>query len=213
MVGKVWRGAVCGLGCLGAMAALALPPDTDHQRGLEAYRRGDVADAMRVLRPGAAAGHAASQALLAELLERADFADEALRLYRSAAAQGHAGAQAGLAGMLLEGRGIAKDEKQALVLFSKAAEQGHAEAAFVLAEAQLKGQMGLGSTGPDNPRAVTDLRRAAELGHAGAAEALARAHRDGLYGLRADPAESARWQARAVALRPAVAAAKPSARP
>lgn len=213
MVGKGWRGAIAGLVFSGTAIAWALPADTDHQRGLEAFQRGDVAGAMKLLRPPAAAGHAPSQALLGELLERADFSDEAARLYTAASAQGHAGAQAALAGLRLEGRGIAKDEKQALALFSKAADQGHAGAIQVLADAQLKGLMGLGSTRADNARAATDLRRAAELGHAGAAEALARAWREGQYGLRPDPTQSAHWQARAVALRPAVATAKPSARP
>lgn len=213
MVGRAGRWVVGGLVGIAAAAAWALPPEADHQRGLEAFQRGDVATAMKLLRPPAAAGHAASQALLGELLERADFAPEAARLYASAAAQGHAGAQAALAAMLLEGRGVAKDEKQALVQFSKAAEQGHAGAARVLAEAQIKGTLGLGSTSPANARAVDDLRRAADLGHAGAAEALARAWREGLYGLTPDPVQSARWSARAAALRPVVAAAKPGARP
>ena len=212
MVGRVAHAVVGWLLWLGAAAAWALPLDTDHQRGLEAYQRGDMAAAMRLLRPPAAAGHAASQALLGELLERADFADQAARLYAAAAGQGHAGAQAALAAMLLEGRGIAKDEKQALAQFSKAADQGHAGAALVLADAQLEGRLGLGPTRPDNARAVTDLQRAAALGHAAAAEGLARAWRDGLYGLRPDPAQSAVWQARAMALRPDVAAAKATAR-
>lgn len=115
----------------GAAWAAAAPAD-DHQRGLQAYRRGDVVAAMAALRPAAQAGHAPSQVLLAFILDRGDFPEEAARLYRQAAGQGDAEGHAGLAGLLLAGRGIAKDETAARAHFSKAAALGHAGAAQVL---------------------------------------------------------------------------------
>ncbi|MDH4288333.1 MAG: hypothetical protein OEV65_06300 [Aquincola sp.] len=124
-----------------AGTARAAPAD-DHQRGLQAYRRGDVAGAMAALRPAAQAGHAPSQTMLAFILDRADFAEEAARLYQDAAAQGDAEGHAGLANALLVGRGIAKDEKRAWQHFSKAAELGHAAAIDVVATAYAKGQFG-----------------------------------------------------------------------
>ena len=137
---------------LAALQCAAAPasPEDEHRRGLQAYHRGDVSTAMSLLRGPAAAGHAPAQALLAFILDRADFADEALRLYRAAAAQGDAEAHAGLANLLLTGRGIAKDEKQALEHFSKAAALGHVPAIQVLADAHLKGLMGLGQAPQDH---------------------------------------------------------------
>lgn len=115
----------------------------DHQRGLQAYQRGDVVAAMRELRPAADAGHLPSQTLLAFILERAGYADESARLYQAAAERGDAEGHAGLAAALITGRGIAKDEKRAWLHFSKAAEQGHLPSIDTLAQAYRSGQSGL----------------------------------------------------------------------
>lgn len=115
----------------------------DHQRGVQAYRRGDVVAAIAALRPPAQAGHAPSQTLLAFILDRADFADEAARLYQAAAAQDDPEGHAGLANAYLTGRGIAKDEKRAWQHFSKAAALGHLGSIEVVANAHAKGQFGL----------------------------------------------------------------------
>jgi TPR repeat protein len=117
-------------------------PADDHQRGLLAFRRGDVVAAIAALRPPAQAGHAPSQTLLAFILDRADFTEEAARLYQAAAAQDDAEGHAGLANAYLTGRGVAKDENRAWQHFSKAAELGHAASAQVVANAYAKGQFG-----------------------------------------------------------------------
>lgn len=122
-----WWTMVLAAACCAVAQAAAAPAD-DHQRGLQAYQRGDVVGAMAALRPAARAGHAPSQVLLAFILDRGDYPEEAARLYRQAAEQGDAEGQAGLANLLLTGRGVAKDEKAALEQFSKAAAQGHAGA-------------------------------------------------------------------------------------
>jgi TPR repeat protein len=129
-------------GLLWASSLQAAPVD-DHQRGLQAWQRGDVASAMRALRPAADAGHVRSQTLLAFILDQAGFADEATRLYQAAAAQGDAEGHAGLAAAYQGGRGIAKDEKQAALHFSKAAELGHVPSMAVLARAYRNGELGL----------------------------------------------------------------------
>jgi len=176
-------------------------PADDHRAGWVAYQRGDVVAAMAALRPAAAAGHAASQALLAFILEHADFIDEAVALYRSAAVQDEPEAHAGLANLYLVGRGVAKDEKQALAHFSKAADLGHALSIQVVADAYLGGQMGVGQAPADDARAVVALRRAAEIGHLAAIEGLARAHRSGRFGLPLDASQAAAWDARAAEVR------------
>jgi TPR repeat protein len=182
-----------------ALSAQAAPAD-DFQRGQLAFHRGDVVGAMSALRPAAQAGHGPSQALLAFILDRADFPDDALALYRDAAAQGEVEGHAGLANAYLTGRGVAKDEKQAAVHFSKAADGGHARAIEAMADAWLKGQWGLDAAA-DGPAARAALLRAAERGQLPSAEALAVAFAQGRYGLTADNAEAGRWQARVADLR------------
>jgi TPR repeat protein len=194
---RAWFAAAMSLSsCL----CMAVPSD-DHARGVLAYQRGDVVEAMSALRVPARAGYAPSQALLAFILDRADFSDEAFTLYRDAAAQNDAEGHAGLASLYLAGRGVAKDEKLARQHFSKAAELGHAASIETLANAFLKRQLGLDADGPDAGAAVAALTRAAGQDHAASAEALARAYQSGRYGLAADPVQAASWQARAEAIR------------
>lgn len=113
---------------LATTAWAAAAPADDHQRGLQAYQRGDVSGAIAALRPAARAGHAPAQVLLAHILDSGDFPEEAAQLYRQAAAQGDTDGHAGLANLLLTGRGIAKDEKAAREHLAVAAAAGHAGA-------------------------------------------------------------------------------------
>jgi TPR repeat protein len=198
--------------CIVLSQALAAPED-DHRRGMSAYHRGDVASAIAILRVPANGGHAPSQSLLAFILDRGDFAEEAARLYEQAAAQGDAEALAALGNFYLTGRGVAKDEKRALEHFSKAAEQGHELAMQVLADAHIRGQMGLDREPRDFARAQADLRRAADIGHLPAAEALERAHRQGGFGLQPDATQADRWRARVAEIRAQRARAASKARP
>lgn len=201
-----WRGGAGGVLLLLATLAWGAPAD-EHQRGLGAYHRGDVVTAIAALRPAARAGHAPSQALLAFLLERADVVDEAAALYAAAAAQDDAEGLVGLAQLRLEGRGVAKDEKQALLHFSKAAALGHAGATEQVALAWLDSRWGA-DPAAEPARAAAALRRAAALGHARSIEALARAAAGPLVG-EVDAAEAARWQQR-LAETPRAPAVKPA---
>lgn len=195
---KTMLGALCLAAAL--QAAHAAPVD-EFEQGRRAYHQGDVVTAMSTLRAPARAGHAPAQALLAFILDRADFAEEAAGLYRQAADQGDIDGQAGLAGLLLVGRGVAKDEKQAYERFSKAADAGHAAAIEWVASAWLNGHAGRDAAA-DPATARAAVQRAAAAGHLASVEALAQAYRDGSrLGLAADAAEAARWQARAQELR------------
>lgn len=127
---------------LACAAAVAAPAD-DHQRGMQAWQRGDVVAAMSELRRAADAGHVPSQTMLAFILDRAGYVDESARLYQAAAERNDAEGHAGFAAALLGGRGLAKDEKQAWQHFSKAAELGHLPSIDLLAQAYSKGQPGL----------------------------------------------------------------------
>lgn len=204
---------VAAASLLAALLSATLPLHAaeadDHQRGLAAYHRGDVVAALSALRPAARAGHAPSQTLLAFLLERADLVDEAAVLYAAAAAQGHADAHAALAQLRLDGRGVAKDEKQALVHFSEAAAAGHAGAAEWIAVAWIERRAGL-DPAADPAGAAMALRRAAERGHRRSIERLARPTGEPFAAAVGDE-ESRRWQ-RVLAEQPVVATPAPGAR-
>lgn len=207
---KWWLLGALQLICVATAGATS---DDDYRRGFQAYQSGDVVTAMSLLRAPAGAGHAAAQSLLAFILDRADLVEDAVRWYRAAAAQDDPEAYAALANFYLTGRGIAKDEKQALQHFSKAAELGHASAIEVVAEAYLKGQLGLTQTTRDNAAAVVALRRAAERRHLPSVQALAAAYRDGGFGLTPDTTQAARWQAVDAEMRAARGGAAKKARP
>ena len=189
-------------------AAAHAAPDDDFARGRLAWQRGDVTGAMSALRAPAKAGHVPSQLLLAHILEGADFAQEAAQLYRDAAAQDSPDGHAGLASLHLAGRGVAKDEKLALQHFSKAAELGHPLSIEVIANAWVKGQLGLDAAA-DPAAAKAALLRAAERQHLASADALAQGYQSGRYGLPVDAAEAARWRERAAAWRRERAASAP----
>ena len=179
--------------------AQAAPAD-DYDRGLQAYRAGDVTTAMTVLRPLAKAGHGPSQSLLAFILENAGFVDESTSLFQLAAAQGDPEGHYGLGNCYLTGRGVAKDEKQALLHFSKAAALGHALSINVVAAAYLQRQMGADAAA-DPQAAQQALLRAAGQGHLPSADALVEGYRGGRWGLAVDEAQAAQWQAKAAAWR------------
>lgn len=154
---------------------------------------------MTALKPPAASGHAPSQALLAFILDRADFLDEAIRLYLLAAAQDDAEAIAALGGLYLTGRGVAKDEKRAWAHFSKAADLGHEKSIQAMADRYLK--QWPATSGPEEAEAQKALRRAAEKGYLPAVDALAKAYGSGGLGLQADATQAQQWQSRATELR------------
>lgn len=183
-----------------ATASVLAAPADDYERGVKAYQRGDVVDAMAALRPAAQAGHVAAQTLLAFILDRADFPEESVALYRSAAGLGDAEGHSGLANAYLTGRGVTKDEKLALQHFSKAADLGHGPSIELIASAWAQGRLGL-KADDDLAAARAALLRAAEQGHLASAELLGQAHAQGRLGLSVNAVEAARWQARVAELR------------
>lgn len=193
-----------------ACSATLAAAQEDYQAAMQAYNRGDVVAAMAALRAPARAGHAPSQAMLAFILDRADFAEESLALYRAAAAQDNAQGHAGLANHYLTGRGVAKDEKLAFQHFSKAADLGDALAIEQVADAHLRGLFGLAQADPAS--AVAAVRRAAELGHLPSIDALAQAHDSGRWGVAVEPAQAAQWRARGAELRARRVAKPPAAK-
>jgi TPR repeat protein len=117
----------------------------------------------------------------------------ALALFKQAADAGHAPAQARM-GDLMD---AAEQNADAVAWYRKAAEQGEPAGEYGLARMAAVGK-GLPR---DAAQALQWLRQAVQKQHAPAIEALARAHRAGDLGLPKDPAEAARLEAQAKALR------------
>ena len=104
----------------------------DFDKGLAAYKRGDLATALRELTPLAEQGNAGAQYYLAQMYRRGDGVLQdyktAVKWYRLAAEQGDAVAQYNLALMYANGAGVLQDYKTAVKWYRLAAEQGDAEA-------------------------------------------------------------------------------------
>ena len=104
----------------------ALPVSAaDLQVGLEAYKRGDYASALKEWRPLAEQGDAAAQANLGFMYFEGqgvpqDYA-EGVRWFRLAAEQGHGRAQAMLGVMYDAGEGVTQDYVQAHMWYNLAA--------------------------------------------------------------------------------------------
>jgi len=180
--------------------ALAVPED-DFRAGSEAYRRGDVIEAMAALRKPADAGHAPSQALLGYILDKAEFNAQAVAYSRQAAAQGDRDGEYGLGSMHASGEGVKRDPEEARKWIMRAAEKGHADAINALAQAYISGDLGIDETQRNGADALRWVRIAADAGFLPAIDSLARAYRSGGYGLAANAEQAAIFEAKARSIR------------
>ncbi len=108
----------------------------------------------------------------------------------SAAKAGNLEAQVQAAYAYSEGKGVARDEKQALAWYRKAALEGDSEALWKCAEAYIRGK----GTEPDLEEASVFLLLAAKQGSVLAQRELSRFYADGLGGLPQHTGESLYWQ-------------------
>lgn len=158
-----------------------------YEAGTKAYKEGDIAGAMALLRPAADAGHALSQAFLGYILDQSSFFDEAAAYYRKSADQGCAAGQFGLGVMYAEGSGVKQNFAEARRLLILASEQGHKQAVNVMASAYINGGLGLDDAAREKPEALSWIKRSAENDNLPAIDALAVAYQTGQYGLTPDP--------------------------
>ena len=173
-----------------ASAAWTAPED-DYRAGSQAYTTGDVVQAMALLRKSADAGHARSQSLLAYILDMSEANDEALAYYRKAVAQGDPEGEFALGSKYASGEGVKRDPVQARKLITSAAEKGNPSAIRLLAQAYIKGELGIDAAERGGADALRWVRRAADAGDAPALEQLANAYRTGAYGLAVDQKQAA----------------------
>src|SRR5215468_2910306 len=125
----LWAGITAVVLSLG----LADPVAAAFEDGLDAYRRGDYATAMRLWRPLADQGNADAQSRLGFMYQNGRGVPQddgaAVSWYRKAVDRGHAPAQVNLGFMHQNGRGgLQKDDREAARLYRLAADQGYAPA-------------------------------------------------------------------------------------
>lgn len=198
---RPWRGLALAL-LISVFAAPAMAgPKEDHEQGEKAYFAGDVIGAMALLKKSADAGYAPAQALLGDILDKAEFDEDAVEYYRKAVAQGNPDGELGLGGMYASGEGVKRDFGQAIRLVTMAAEKGHARAINTLAQAYLRADWGLTEGKRDNAMALKWIRKAAEADYLPAVDGLARSYRTGEFGVAPDAQQVKVWEAKAKALR------------
>jgi len=101
--------------------------------GVEAYNKGNYAQALKLLRPLASQGDAGAQSVLGAMYDKGkgitqDY-KEAVKWYRLAAKQGYAAAQNNLGVMYVMGKGVTQDYVRARMWFNLAASKGDENAA------------------------------------------------------------------------------------
>ena len=137
---SIWIGILAL--CLFSSVALA-DPVQDTARAEEAFRIGDLVNAMTLFRQAGNQGYAPAQIRFGELLDVAELNEEAVSWYRKAAAQGDASGEFHLAGMYAIGEGVKKDTVKALKLIHSAADKNYLPAVKQLAQIYRTGGLGL----------------------------------------------------------------------
>ncbi len=146
------------------LVALVAPAWADFQAGVDAYKRGDYATALKEWRPLGEQGDADAQNNLGLMYRKGQGVPqnyaEAAKWFRLGAEQGDAAAQNNLGLMYDTGDGVPQDYAEAEKWWRLAAEQGSAEAQFNLGVMYNEGD----GVPQDYAEAVKWYRRAAEQG-------------------------------------------------
>lgn len=190
-----------GLALCFVLNAYAASFDDDYKRGETAWRTGDMVGAMSSLRKAADQGHAPSQALLADILDKAEFNEEAIEYYRKSADQGNAQGQYGLGTMYLAGEGVNRDVEKALFWFTRAAEKNHVDAVKGCAQIHLARLANASANTMADPTVISMIERAADHRYLPAMDWLAGAYRNGAFGMVANAKQAEVWEAKARDLR------------
>lgn len=200
--GNRWRAALAVL-LLTAVGTANAGPDEDYAAGMVSYQRTDFFVAVPLLRKAADAGHVEAAVVLGTIYDAAEQDDEAVIYFRKAADAGNPDGMYGLANMLLAGEGVKKDVDGARVLFLKAANAGQKTAVQVLAEAYMRGGLGIPDAERKGSEALKWIMLAADFNFIPALEALQQAYLSGDYGLAVDSAKSEQMKQKIASLKPA----------
>lgn len=179
------------LAAIAIVPALTADPREDGERGIEAYRKGNLIESLALLRKSAASGYAPAQTTLAFILDAAEADEEAVRWYREAAAGNDPAGLFGLGGMIAKGEGIRKNPAQAGQLIEQAAQLGHVPAMRAYAYALEYGQLGFES----RPEMAAEwYLQAARRDDATSIRRLEQAYSRGQLGLPVDPETARSWK-------------------
>jgi uncharacterized protein len=177
--------------------------------GLSAYKRGDFAAALSLLRPLADQGDASAQVQLGIMYRTgrgvARDPAEAAKWFRKAADQGLITAQSGLANMYEFGEGVARDYGEAAKWYRKAGDQGSIIAQYRLGDMYKLGR----GVAQDYLEAAKWFQKAADQGFAHAQFDLGVMYEKG-QGVAQDYVQAYKWLDLAAARFPA---AEPVLRP
>lgn len=160
--------------------------------GVSAYRNGDYAQAMRLLRPLASKGNGEAAYWVGLMYRKgegvAQDAAQAAKWYLVAADKGDAYAQHELAYLYDQGLGVQQNDAEAVKWYRKAAENGYAASQYNLALMYQNGR----SVPKDEGVATMWFRKAADQGDSDAQYKMGFAYREG-RGVPKDPEESMKW--------------------
>jgi uncharacterized protein len=141
----------------------------DLRKGMEAFKKGDYATAIKEWKPLADQGNNIAQYSLGWMYQSGQGVSKdnavAAMWYHRAAKNGFAEAQDKLGLMFFNGEGVAKDRGEAAKWYRLAAEQGNANAQFKLGKMHTRNDLGVSK---NNTEAVRLYRLAAEQGNANA---------------------------------------------
>lgn len=182
-----------------AQGALA-DPQEDFLKGYEAYQKGDLIQAMTLLKKAADAGHAAAQAGFGYILDKTDDDQEAVRYYRMSAEQGHVDGMYGLGSLYLMGEGVTQDLAEGRKWIEKAAAGGGDQAIRVLAEGYVHGGLGLTDAERAGDQGGHWIKLAAEQGYLPMMEVLASLYEKGGMGIVPNADEATKLRARIAAV-------------
>ncbi|MFQ5755768.1 MAG: CFI-box-CTERM domain-containing protein [Acidiferrobacterales bacterium] len=160
--------------------------------GVSAYRAGDYAKALELLRPLAQKGKRQAQAYVGSMYFEgqgvAQDYTEALKWLREAANKGERNAQYKIGIAYRDGHGVAQDYSEAAKWLRRAADQDHVKAQAYLGYMYIVGQ----GVEKNSSEAIKWFRNAAEQGEVSAQNNLGIAYRDG-QGVKKNDREAVEW--------------------
>lgn len=167
-------------------------PEDDGQKGIEAFKAGDLPLAVEHLNRAANDGYAPAQSALAYILNKSGFNLQAFELYQQAADQGDTGGILGLGLMHYNGDGVEQNINKGVELIKKAAEMNDPAAIY-----QYAGMLSIGSPGfdQDTKTAVDLFKKAASMEHHISIGRLVAIYRNGQLGETVNPELADKYQA------------------
>lgn len=115
---------------------------TDGEKGIEAFRQGNLILAMELLNKSATQGYAPAQTTLAYILDQSEENQRAFELFQQAAKNNYPAAMFGLGNMYAKGEGTKKNSLKAGQWIKQSALQNHLPAIRAMAYALEFGTLG-----------------------------------------------------------------------